>query len=86
MQLFLGMSQLLQNRLKCLHFCLQVLKRELAEVRESLNCDKHVSISAGEKHKRELEGLIKEIEQIKRENKRLKEEIKSKGKKSFNEN
>jgi len=58
----------------------QVLKRELAEIRESFNRDNHVSISTGEKHKRELEALIKEMEQIKRENKRIKEEMKQKGK------
>jgi hypothetical protein len=39
-----------------------------------------VSISVSEKHKRELEQLIKEIEQLKRENKRTREEAKIKGK------
>ena len=60
-------------------FC-QILKREIAEIRQSSSEDKHVSISVGEKHKRELEQLIKEMEQLKRENKRIREETKQKGK------
>ena len=61
---------------------IQILRREMAEIRETSSQDKHVSISVGEKHKRELEQLIKEMEQLKRENKRMREDAKQKGKSS----
>ena len=42
-----------------------------------------MSISVSEKHKRELEQLIKETELLKRENRRIREESKQKGKYDF---
>lgn len=61
----------------------QIFRRELTEIRESSSQEKHVSISVSEKHKRELEQLIKETELLKRENRRIREESKQKGKYDF---
>ena len=60
-----------------------MLRRELSDIRESATSEKRVSLSVGEKHKRELEQLLKEIDQLKRENKRTREDAKQKGETLF---
>ena len=56
----------------------QVLKREILDIKESTTKDKHVSISLTERHKREREQLLKEIESQNREIRRMREEQKKK--------
>ena len=56
----------------------QVLKREILDIKESTTKDKHVSISATERHKREREQLLKEIDSQNREIRRMREEQKKK--------
>lgn len=56
----------------------QVLKREILDIKESTTKDKHVSISLTERHKREREQLLKEIESQNREIKKMREEQKKK--------
>ena len=55
----------------------QVLKRELLDIKESSTKDKHVSISHEERHKRERESLLKEIECVKAEGKKTREDFKN---------
>ena len=56
----------------------QVLKREILDIKESTTKDKHVSISATERHKREREQLLKEIDAQNREMKKMREDQKKK--------
>ena len=56
----------------------QVLKREILDIKESTTKDKHVSISQSERHKREREQLLKEIDTQDREIRKMREEQKKK--------
>ena len=56
----------------------QVLKREILDIKESTTKDKHVSISLTERHKREREQLLKEIEAQNREIKKMREDQRKK--------